>query len=96
MADMAYREIHAMNPIQARKLLIRTYQETESKSQTARPVKYFDLFHGARLWYASRQASSRAQPSGGTQVGASLPGRGRGGAQGPFPQAPPLPSPNPS
>jgi len=28
MADMAYREIHAVNPIEARQRLIRTFQET--------------------------------------------------------------------
>jgi transposase len=43
MADMAYREIHAMNSIEARKLVIRTYQETGSISETA------------RLWRTSRQ-----------------------------------------
>ena len=43
MADMAYREIHAMNRIEARKLLIRTYEETGSVSETA------------RLWHTSRQ-----------------------------------------
>jgi putative transposase len=43
MADMAYREIHAMNPVEARKRLIRTYRETGSVSKTA------------RLWHTSRQ-----------------------------------------
>ena len=43
MADMAYREIHAINPIEARKLLIRTHQEMRSISETA------------RLWHTSRQ-----------------------------------------
>ena len=43
MADMAYREIHAMNPVEARKRLVRTYRETGSISKTA------------RLWYTSRQ-----------------------------------------
>ena len=43
MADMAYREIHTMNSIESRKLLIRTYQETGSISETA------------RLWHTSRQ-----------------------------------------
>ena len=43
MADMAYREIRAMNPIEARELLIGTYQETESISETA------------RRWHTSRQ-----------------------------------------
>jgi hypothetical protein len=42
MADMAYREIHAINPIEARKLLIRTHQEMRSVSETA------------RLWHTSR------------------------------------------
>lgn len=44
MADMAYGEIHAMNPMEARKLLIRTYEETGSVSETA------------CLWHTSRQA----------------------------------------
>jgi len=36
MADMAYREVYAVNPIEARKLLIRTYQETGNITETAR------------------------------------------------------------
>jgi hypothetical protein len=46
MADMAYRQIHAINPIEARELLIETYQETGNLSETA------------RRWHTSRHASS--------------------------------------
>ncbi len=43
MADLAYREVYAMNRFQARKLLLQTYQETKSISATA------------RRWHTSRQ-----------------------------------------
>ena len=36
MADMAYREVYTMNPVEARKRLIRTFQETGNISETAR------------------------------------------------------------
>jgi len=35
MADMAYREVYTMNSIEVRKLLIKTYQDTGSISETA-------------------------------------------------------------
>ena len=43
MADLAYREVYTMNQVQARKLLVRTYQETGNISETA------------RRWHTSRQ-----------------------------------------
>jgi putative transposase len=43
MAELAYREVYAMNRVEARKQLLRTYQETGSISETA------------RLWHTSRQ-----------------------------------------
>ena len=36
MADVAYRTVHAMSTVQARKLLIQTYEQTQSISETAR------------------------------------------------------------
>ncbi len=36
MADLAYREVYSMNPIEARKLLIKTYQQTKSIRKTSR------------------------------------------------------------
>jgi len=36
MADMAYRKVPTMNPVEARKRLIRTFQETGNISETAR------------------------------------------------------------
>ena len=36
MADVAYRTVHAMSTVQARKLLIETYEQTQSISETAR------------------------------------------------------------
>ena len=43
MAELAYREVYAMNRSEARKQLVRTYLETGSVSATA------------RLWHTSRQ-----------------------------------------
>lgn len=43
MAELAYREVYAMNAIEARKQLVRTYQQLGSISATA------------RLWHTSRQ-----------------------------------------
>jgi transposase len=43
MADLAYREVYAMNPVEARHHLVRTYQETGSIRETA------------RRWHTSRQ-----------------------------------------
>ncbi|MGC8836922.1 MAG: helix-turn-helix domain-containing protein, partial [Anaerolineae bacterium] len=43
MADLAYREVYAMDRVEARKRLVQTYRETGSISQTA------------RLWHTSRQ-----------------------------------------
>ena len=43
MADVAYREVYAMNKVEARKLLIRTFQQTRRISATA------------RQWHTSRQ-----------------------------------------
>jgi len=43
MADLAYREVYTMNQVQARKLLVCTYQETGNISETA------------RRWHTSRQ-----------------------------------------
>lgn len=43
MAELAYREVYAMNAIEARKQLVRTYQQVGSISATA------------RLWHTSRQ-----------------------------------------
>lgn len=43
MADLAYREVYAMNRVEARHYLVQTYQETGSISATA------------RLWHTSRQ-----------------------------------------
>ena len=43
MAELAYREVYAMNRLEARKQLVRTYLETGSVSATA------------RLWHTSRQ-----------------------------------------
>ena len=43
MADLAYKEVYAMDCIEARKHLVQTYRETGSISQTA------------RLWHTSRQ-----------------------------------------
>ncbi len=43
MGDLAYREVYAMNRVQARKHLLQTYQETGSISETA------------RRWHTSRQ-----------------------------------------
>ena len=39
MASLAYRRLYEMNKIEARKELVKTYQETGSISATARPVK---------------------------------------------------------
>ncbi len=39
MADLAYREVYTMNPIEARKLLIKTYHETKSIRKSARMWK---------------------------------------------------------
>jgi len=36
MADIAYSEVYTMNPVEARKRLIRTFQETGDISETAR------------------------------------------------------------
>ena len=36
MADLAYREVYAMDRVEARKRLVQTYRETGSISQTAR------------------------------------------------------------
>jgi hypothetical protein len=36
MADLAYREVYAMNNVEARKRLIQTDQETKSLSATAK------------------------------------------------------------
>jgi len=43
MADLAYREVYAMDRVEARKHLVQTYRETGSISKTA------------RLWHTSRQ-----------------------------------------
>ncbi|MGQ9494066.1 MAG: hypothetical protein ACUVR2_09925 [Anaerolineae bacterium] len=43
MADLAYREVYAMNRVQARQLLLQTYEQTKSIRATA------------RLWHTSRQ-----------------------------------------
>jgi hypothetical protein len=43
MAELAYREIYAMNAVEARERLVRSYQELGSISATA------------RLWHTSRQ-----------------------------------------
>ena len=43
MPDLAYGEVHAMNPVQARKRLVQTYRETNSIRKTA------------SLWHTSRQ-----------------------------------------
>jgi len=43
MPELAYRRLYAMNPIEARKLLVETYQRTGSISETA------------RIWGTSRQ-----------------------------------------
>ena len=43
MADLAYGRVYAMNKIEARKLLIQTWQETKSIRATA------------RLWHTSPQ-----------------------------------------
>ena len=43
MADLAYREVYAMDRVEARKHLGQTYRETGSISKTA------------RLWHTSRQ-----------------------------------------
>jgi transposase-like protein len=43
MASLAYRKLYKMNKVEARKELIKTYQETGSISATA------------RLWNTSRQ-----------------------------------------
>jgi hypothetical protein len=75
MADMAYREIHIMNSIEARKLLKNLPGDRKHKRDRS-PMAHL--------------------PPGGTQVGAPLPGRGRGGAEGSLPQTPPLPPPDPS
>jgi transposase-like protein len=48
MADMAYGEIHAINPIEARELLIETYQETGNLSETAR--RWHTSRHVVRKW----------------------------------------------
>jgi DNA invertase Pin-like site-specific DNA recombinase len=42
MPELAYREVYAMNRIEARRRLIQRYEETGSYSQTA------------RLWHTSR------------------------------------------
>lgn len=33
MANLAYREVHAMNPVEARRRLIKTYQETGASAR---------------------------------------------------------------
>ncbi len=43
MAELAYRQVYTMNSIEARKLLIATYQEAKSIRKTA------------RIWKTSRQ-----------------------------------------
>lgn len=43
MADMAYGQAYAMNPVQARECLVQTYAETDSLRETA------------RHWHTSRQ-----------------------------------------
>jgi len=43
MAELAYRQVYTMNPVEARKLLVATYQETKSIRKTA------------QVWKTSRQ-----------------------------------------
>ena len=43
MADLAYRRVYSMNKVEARRLLVETYQETANISETA------------RHWHTSRQ-----------------------------------------
>ena len=43
MADLAYREVYAMNRVQARQLLLQTYEQTKSIRATA------------HLWHTARQ-----------------------------------------
>ena len=50
MAELAYREVYAMNRVEARKRLLRTVQETGSIRQTA------------RLWHTSRQVVRKWLP----------------------------------
>jgi len=47
MADVAYGTVHAMNTVQARKLLVKTYRQTQSIRETA------------RRWHTSRQVVRR-------------------------------------
>jgi transposase len=47
VAELAYRTVYAMNKVEARQLLIQTYQKTDNISQTA------------RCWHTSRQVVRR-------------------------------------
>ena len=54
MADLAYRTVYAMNRVEARMQLVRTYQETGSLSETARRWK--TSRHTVRKWVCRYEA----------------------------------------
>jgi transposase len=58
MADVAYREVYAMNNVEARKLLIRTFQDTRSISATAR--QWHTSCQVVRKWHRRFQQEGEA------------------------------------
>ncbi|MCD6302317.1 MAG: helix-turn-helix domain-containing protein [Anaerolineae bacterium] len=58
MADLAYRTAYAMNRVEARMQLVRTYQETGSLSETARRWK--TCRHTVRKWMRRFEAEGKA------------------------------------
>jgi len=58
MADLAYGEVHAMNPVEARKRLIETYQKTGSIRETARRWRTSRLV--VRKWLRRYEAEGEA------------------------------------
>lgn len=48
MAELAYREVYAMNRVEARRRMVQTYQRTRNYSETAR--RWNTSRHVVRRW----------------------------------------------